>query len=321
MQKLLSVARAVISMWAISTWTLLAVPSFAALVVNPPQPITQRVTVQPIIVSDTGGGNTAEMFGNATQQAAIEGFLDTIWAQAGIDVEWLAPNFWNNTTANSGGFTLSDLMSNGASAGVSSSDPVVLNTYFVEITPGDFDRGENSANGLAWIGANGISQAVGDNLVTWPGGQEVVASVVAHEIGHNLGLGHVTESQNLMQSGSSGELLNSSQITTALASNFSLPYSPLPADFNDDGLVNSEDLSNWEDGFGISTGATPTDGDANGDNDVDGSDFLTWQQAFIGLPPILSTISTPVPEPSTLALGSTLLLLTCGRRRKRSLGI
>lgn len=36
--------------------------AFAVLVVNPAQPITDVVTVQPIIVSDNGGVNTANYF-------------------------------------------------------------------------------------------------------------------------------------------------------------------------------------------------------------------------------------------------------------------
>lgn len=86
----------------------------------------------------------------------------------------------------------------------------------------------NTVNGLAFINANGISQHVGDNLPTSLRGQEAAASVVAHEIGHNLGLFHTDPliPLNLMQPGGApmqGEQLNATQIATALASNFSVP--------------------------------------------------------------------------------------------------
>ena len=60
------------------------------------------------------------------------------------------------------------------------------------------------------------------------GGQEAIASVVSHEIGHNLGLVHLVELEYLMASGSGGQRLNAGQITTALASNFSVAVVPVP---------------------------------------------------------------------------------------------
>jgi len=62
-------------------------------------------------------------------------------------------------------------------------------------------------------------------------GQEVVASVLAYEIGHNLGLGLVTEAWDLLQSSgqpNQGEMLNAPQISAAPASPFALAI-PEPA--------------------------------------------------------------------------------------------
>lgn len=225
--------------------TLLAGAANAALIVNPAQAITEKVTVQPIIVSDNGGGNTATFFGNAGQQSIIEGHIDTIWAQAGIDVEFLAPNFYNSTFANwgSGGppdnggasrptSDLNTVVSNGATAGVTHADPNVINMFFVQIAAGFNLLSQNSAAGLAFLGGNGITQFVGSNLLSFAGGQEVIASVVAHEIGHNLGLPHIVLAENLMQAGGSpnqGERLTASQITTALNSSLSVAIVPVPA--------------------------------------------------------------------------------------------
>lgn len=190
-----------------------------------PAPITQAVTVQPIVVSNDDGSNTAEYFGNTTQQAIIHDLIDQIWAQAGIDIEWLSPNYWNNTFANIGNGSsrptsdLGTVTSSGDSAGVGHSDPLVLDLYFVEISAGFSNLGENYANGLAYVDGNGSTIHVGDNLVSFSGGREVIARVVAHEIGHNLGLNHVATTNNLM---ADGELLSSSQVTTSLASDFSV---------------------------------------------------------------------------------------------------
>ncbi len=209
----------------------------AALDVNPPQPITHIVTVQPIVVSDDDGRNTAEFFGTVSQRASIEGFIDDIWAQAGIDVEFVVPNEWNNTFANwgtSGGGNrpnsdLNQIIGDGTSAGVTHADPYVINIFFVKIAAGYGQLDENYAAGLAKVSGNGISQFVGNTLPGSNGGRELIASIVAHEIGHNLGLEHISEANNLMKAGGSGEILNSEQIGDAIASSFSVAVVPLPA--------------------------------------------------------------------------------------------
>jgi len=213
----------------------------ATLIVNAPQAITQQVTVQPIVVSNTDGSNTSTFFGNSTQQGLIEAAIDTIWAQAGIDVNFLSANFWNNSFANVGTANprptgdLSTIVNSGNLAGVSNADPNVINIYFVE-NPAGFSTGlsENSAAGLAFIGGNGVTPLVGVNLLSFENGRDVIASVVAHEIGHNLGLPHtaVALQENLMNGSGTvpvegiefdGERLTSAQIQTALNSSFSVP--------------------------------------------------------------------------------------------------
>jgi T5SS/PEP-CTERM-associated repeat protein len=85
-----------------------------------------------------------------------------------------------------------------------------------------------------------------------------------------------------------------------------------PADFNGDGNVNSADLVNWKAGFGTSTGAAHSQGDADNDHDSDGADFLAWQRQFNGAPPALAT-ADPVPEPAALLLALATLALTPSR--------
>ncbi|MGI9287687.1 MAG: VPLPA-CTERM sorting domain-containing protein [Pseudomonadales bacterium] len=210
--------------------------AFAALAINPAMDITQLVRVQPIIVANDNGTSPAESFGNSGQQSIIEGFIDDIWAQAGIDVDFLPSTNWNSTFANDGPGLFRTIDAANA-AGVNNSDPNVINMYFVNMIGGSAP-GENSASGVGVVGGNGVTQFVGTNLLSFTGGQEVIASVVAHEIGHNLGLNHIVMAENLMQAAGStndGERLNSSQITTALNSGLSTvltnppPPIPLPA--------------------------------------------------------------------------------------------
>ena len=51
-----------------------------------------------------------------------------------------------------------------------------------------------------------------------------------------------------------------------------------PGDFNDDDNVDGVDLAIWQDNYGTTVGASPSDGDDDEDGDVDGFDFLSWQR-------------------------------------------
>ena len=73
-----------------------------------------------------------------------------------------------------------------------------------------------------------------------------------------------------------------------------------PGDFDMDGDVDADDLSQWEGDYGING-----DSDADDDGDSDGADFLVWQQNF-GTGAALTANATAVPEPATwllLAIG------------------
>ncbi|MFV2067587.1 MAG: hypothetical protein ACC645_11465, partial [Pirellulales bacterium] len=73
-----------------ATIFLVAVRSVVAtLIVDPPLPITHRVQVQIIQTSLDDGSQPATVFGNDSQQASIESAIDSIWVQAGVDIEFL----------------------------------------------------------------------------------------------------------------------------------------------------------------------------------------------------------------------------------------
>lgn len=89
----------------------------------------------------------------------------------------------------------------------------------------------------------------------------------------------------------------------------------LEADFNEDTLVNSTDLTTWEANFGLTGTATKSLGDADSDLDVDGGDFLVWQRQFGQSPPL--AISA-VPEPTSLTLLFVCAVLSPQSRRRLS---
>ena len=153
-------------------------------------------------------------------------------------------------------------------------------------------------------------------MLGFASGREVLASVLAHEIGHNLGLSHNTIAQNLMRSGGGdadkGQRLDAGQIQTILASRFTIaaPPPPQPGDFNDDGVVDGADFLRWQ------RGGSPLP--------LSAVDLLAWKTNF-GIPDVtaayVETASPPVPEPAgywqafvaTLGLFAAHLRRRCGK--------
>ena len=196
---------------------------------GPTDDVREVVTVQPIIASNSNGTNTAEFFGNAGQEADIKRRIDEIFAQANIDVEFLAPRTVNDTQINVGnGGTrstndLNQIVSDGDLRGLGSSNRNVIDLYLVEVVPGFASVNDNTANGLAFVGSSGVALHVGDNLVDFAAGRDTIARVTAHEIGHNLGLRHVEGSNNLLSETGNSSFLVEEQIAQARASSISVP--------------------------------------------------------------------------------------------------
>ena len=186
--------------------------------------VSQRIFVQPIIASDSDGSNTAVYFGDSDQEFEIKRRVDEIYLQAGVDVEWLDEISINSTFVNFGSgpgtrpeADLDTIVDDGDDSGVGSSNPLVIDLYFVDRVPGFRLLNRNTANGLAFVDANGIAIHIGDNLPGTENGRGVAARVAAHEIAHNLGLTHVEDPTNLLDE---GEELTNSQIATSLSSPF-----------------------------------------------------------------------------------------------------
>ncbi len=96
---------------------------------------------------------------------------------------------------------------------------------------------------------------------------------------------------------------------TAFAENPHAAEAPLAADFDSDDDIDGADFLAWQRGFGITSGATRSQGDANGDEMVDGVDLNLWQAGF-GAMASATAATRAVPEPSAAKL-AFLLLFFC----------
>lgn len=296
----------------------------AALITNPHRAISHRVTVQIIQTALDNGQSPATLLGSSSQQADIESRVDAIWAQAGIDILFLPTvTRFNNSFAYQGTSEprpMSDLDSIHTLAqavGVLNANPTIINMFFVKVVPGFEPLSEYSAAGLAQVGSDGIAQYVGDKLLDSEGNREAIASVVAHEIGHNLGLRHTSDgTANLMSPNGTSAQLSEEQISAVLQTTFrydsiafiptggtgfpQLVANPFPiGDYNRDNIVNAADYTVWRDTIGSTTNLGA---DGNDNRVIDQGDYTIWKANFDNSAGLSAEIPVSVPESATICL-------------------
>lgn len=277
---------------------LLFAPSgFAEVTVHPAAAITHRVQIQPIRVKKIDG-TSATTFGNSVTSAYIQEQINAIWAQVGIRIDWLPLVDYTNNFAYQGSGSYEDtarpdgdleLIVDNAGSPPKSANAIVVNMFFVEVVPGFPHLDDNYANGLAFLDSNGVAIHVGQELLTWEEGRDVVASVAAHEIGHNLGLDHYAASQdNLMNaSGGSAEYLTTGQKNIVFTNhNWVDGYDFLQ-------VVQGSNYSQWVASHGLENGP-------EGDDDHDGISNVI--EFMLSLDPNAPSI---VPSPVTGPDGMT----------------
>ena len=139
-----------------------------------------QLTVQPIIcAADDGSGPAAARIGPDCLAAFRE------W---GVDALWLPAKEWRCTAARDGLNNLDELMERARELGLYSSDSTVAHVFFIRAVDGHtgpLGRGMLGGN-IAFVAQDGERQ--GDAPT-----DARDAFIIAHELGHCLGLGHVVD--------------------------------------------------------------------------------------------------------------------------------
>jgi autotransporter-associated beta strand protein len=202
-----------------------------------------------------------------------------------------------------------------------------------------------SGGGTAILSAantyTGLTTIMGGTLELGPAAQNCVLNLGGANIQSGAivfdyagGADPITTIQSLLKASYDGGRWDVGQFrdSTASATGLTLGYvdntatdqvkvmATYPGDFNLDGVVNNLDYAIWA--ANVFTGATWQQGDANYDGVVNGLDRDLWI-ANVGLPQLSGALPaegvTPVPEPATLVVLATALLLsllTCAWRRR-----
>jgi|GEM_PF-1719384 len=274
----------------------------AQITVDDPIDITHRVTVN-VIRTRTTDGTTATGWGDSLQEADIKAKVNQIWAQAGIEIVFLPEVIYvNNFAYNGAPGNFEDTVRPRNHLGQMVNDPnapitdltTILNLFLVEIVPGFERLPDNSANGLASIDRSGTAVHIGENLLSFSRGRDVIASVVAHEIGHNLGLLHTGNNQpNLMSPRGTTDQITNNQITTVFTDNRFFPD-------GFDLIVPIRNQTNYE----LWAEANDLTGGPLGDDDDDGSTNLL--EFSLGLDPRRGD-NSELPDPILTVGGSVRL--------------
>ena len=147
------------------------------------------IIVQPIITQSDLGDNPAQI--NISEK-----LVDRAYSKADIDFHFLEPLFFNNTAARDGKINLDSIVNIANKDDLFRGQNDIINMFFVNAIDGN-----QGPTGRGMMNGNIVFIALGDRNKSNDKDHDFMqAFVVAHEVGHNLGLKHVIDDPNIIDS-------------------------------------------------------------------------------------------------------------------------
>ena len=147
------------------------------------------IIIQPIVIQSDIGDEPAKM--NLSEELVNKAYL-----KANIDFHYLEPLYYDNTKARDGEINLDSIVKLSKRDNILKGQNDIINMFFVNAIDG-----HQGPTGRGMMNGNIVFIALGDENNTNTEKQtSMEAFVIAHEVGHNLGLKHVVDDDNIIDS-------------------------------------------------------------------------------------------------------------------------
>lgn len=147
------------------------------------------IIIQPIVIQSDIGDKPAKM--NLSEE-----LVNKAYSKANIDFHYLEPLYYDNTEARDGEINLDSIVKLSKRDNILKGQNDIINMFFVNAIDG-----HQGPTGRGMMNGNIVFIALGDGNNTNAEKQtSMEAFVIAHEVGHNLGLKHVVDDDNIINS-------------------------------------------------------------------------------------------------------------------------
>ena len=147
------------------------------------------IIIHPIVIQSDNGDEPAQM-------KLSEQLVNRAYSKANIEFHYLEPTYYNNTKARDGEINLDSIVNLSKRDRILKGQNDIINMFFVNAIDGN-----HGPTGRGMMNGNIVFIALGDkNKTKIEDNKSMEAFVIAHEIGHNLGLKHVVDDNNIIDS-------------------------------------------------------------------------------------------------------------------------